>query len=232
MKLAVMQPYFMPYLGYFQLARSCDHFVFLDDVAFIKQGFINRNRILLDGQPFTFSLPVSNISSFRRINEHWFTGQFDTLFGQLRQAYRRAPFFAPVSALIETLCSDGELNVARKAAASVLSVFDYLGLPLAHSFASRFPAGEARNQRRVLDLCARFEADRYHNSPGGRALYDASAFQAEGVQLCFVEGRFQTYAQVGGGGFVPGLSIIDVLMHNPPERVRQMLDDYLLEEAR
>src|SRR5690606_23642520 len=73
-KLGIMQPYFFPYLGYYQLARSVDHFVFLDDVSFRRGGFINRNRIMLDGQPFLFSLPVKDASSFRVINQHCFTG--------------------------------------------------------------------------------------------------------------------------------------------------------------
>lgn len=231
MKLAVMQPYFMPYLGYFQLARSCDHFVFLDDVNFIRRGFIHRNRILLAGEPFDFSLPVSQASQNRTIDQHAFTGEMEPFLAQLRHAYRRAPFFQPVFALLESVCLAPDQNVARKTAASVLAVFDYLEIALAHSFASHHPAEGSCGQRRILDLCRRFGACDYHNAPGGRALYDAQAFLAEGVRLRFVRGAFPAYPQVGAGAFVPGLSMIDILMNTPPERARQMLDDYVLEEA-
>jgi len=231
MIVAVMQPYFMPYLGYFQLARSCDHFVFLDDVNFIRRGFINRNRILLDGKPFAFSLPVIRASQNRPINRHSFTGAMELFLEQLRHAYRRAPFYGPVFRLVESLCLEPDMNVARKAAASVAAVFAYLGLPLNYSFASSHPAEGLGGECRILDICRRYDATAYHNAPGGRHLYDVAAFRAAGVCLRFVKGSFPAYGQPGAETFVPGLSIIDVLMNNAPERVSRMLDDYVLEHA-
>lgn len=229
--LAVMQPYLFPYLGYYQLAHSAGHFVFLDDVAFIKKGFINRNRILLDGQPFTFSISVADISQNRPINAHHFTGEFDTFLAQLRHAYARAPFFRAVFELMESVCLAPQLNVADKSALSVRAVFDYLQLPFSCSFASSLPAGSARGQQRILDLCRHFAADTYHNAAGGQALYDARTFADCAVRLRFLQNHFPDYAQCGGGPFVPGLSIIDVLMHNDPEQVGRMLQDYAMVEA-
>lgn len=231
MILAVMQPYLFPYLGYFQLVSSVDHFVFLDDVAFIKKGFINRNRILLNGQPFAFSVPVERISQNRRINEHYFTGEFDTFLTQLRHAYSKAPFFEPVFTLIESVCLALEQNVAKKNAASIQAVFDYLQLPFSFSLASSLPNDDAGGQQRILDLCQYFSADTYHNAAGGQALYDSEEFAACGVRLRFLQNHFPVYAQCGGGAFVPGLSIIDVLMNNAPEQVLAMLRDYDLREA-
>ncbi len=231
-----MQPYLFPYLGYYQLARSADQFVFLDDVAYIKRGFINRNRILLGGQPFTFSIPVERASQNRRINEHHFTGEFDTFLAQLRHAYRRAPFFGEVFALVEAVCRMPECNIALKNAAAIRAVFDYLQLPFSSQFASMLPHThththtQARGEQRILDLCQYFGADTYHNAAGGQALYDGRRFARQGVSLRFLRNRFAVYEQ-GVGAFVPGLSIIDVLMHNERERVCEMLRDFDVLEA-
>lgn len=220
-----MQPYLFPYLGYYQLAASVDHFVFLDDVAYIKKGFINRNRILLGGQPYAFSIAVERASQNRRIDEHRFTGTFETFLAQLRHAYHRAPFFREVFALVESVCRAPELNVAVKNATSVRAVFDYLELPLASQFASMLPSTAARGEQRILDLCRYFGANTYHNAAGGQALYDSQRFAGQGVCLRFLRNRFAEYEQ-GIGIFVPGLSIIDVLMHNERERAREMLWDF------
>ncbi len=229
--LAVMQPYLFPYLGYYQLAHSAQHFVFLDDVAFIKKGFINRNRILLDGKPFNFTLPIADISQNRPINAHHFTGDFDAFLKQIRHAYTRAPFFRSVFEMIESVCLASQLNVAEKNTLSVCAVFDYLKLPFICSSASSFPAGDARGQQRILDLCRHFAADAYHNAAGGRELYEPKAFADCAVQLRFLQNHFPSYAQCGGGPFVPGWSIIDVLMNNEPEQARLMLQSYELVEA-
>lgn len=230
MIIAVMQPYLFPYLGYFQLAGSVDHFVFLDDVAYIKKGFINRNRILLGGQPFTFSIAVERASQNRRIDEHCFTGAFDIFLQQLHHAYHRAPFFHEIFALAEAICRAPERNVAGKNAASVRAVFDYLELPFSSQFASSLPRTAARGEQRILGLCRHFGADTYHNAAGGQALYDDRRFAEQGVRLRFLRNRFAAYKQ-GVRAFVPGLSIIDVLMYNERERVCEMLRDFDLLEA-
>lgn len=226
MKLAVMQPYFFPYLGYYQLARSVDRFVFLDDVAYIKSGFINRNRILLDGQPFQFTLPVANTSQNRLINAHEYTGEFRRFLAHVRHGYGRATFFDDVYPRIEALVLDPDLNVARKNAGSLRLVFDYLGLPLADTSSSRFDPGAARGQERILLLCRQHGATAYHNPQGGQALYDAGYFASCDIHLRFMRNRFPEYAQPGTSTFHSGLSVIDVLMHVPPPVVRDMLDAY------
>jgi len=228
-KLGIMQPYFFPYLGYYQLARSVDHFVFLDDVSFRRGGFINRNRIMLDGQPFLFSLPVKDASSFRVINQHCFTGDTRKFLAQLRHAYADARCFEQAYALVEAVACDREQNVAHKCARSVTAVFDYLGLPLSHSASSQAHISGLHGEDRVLGLCAHHGATDYHNASGGRALYDADRFSQRGIALRFLRNSFPAYSQGYGPEFVPGLSIIDVLMHASPAQARQMFDAYALE---
>lgn len=230
MKIAVMQPYFFPYLAYYQLAASVDHFVFLDDVSFIRRGYINRNQILLHGKPFRFTLAVVAASQNNRIDQHRFAGEHTQFLQQLRHAYRRAPYFEQIFSLVEAICRRPEQNVARLCAASIEEVFKYLGRPFSASFASSKPS-LARGEARILDLCERFGADTYHNASGGRPLYSGDVFEEQGVRLRFVSGRFPTYPQVGQGSFVPGLSMIDVLMNNSPQAVDEMLSSGELEDA-
>lgn len=225
-----MQPYFFPYLGYFQLIASADHFVFLDDVAFIKKGFINRNRILLNGHPHAFSIAVARVSQNRRIDEHHYTGAFDPFLAKLRHAYHRAPFFEEVFTLVKAVCHEPDHNVAHKNVASVRAVFDYLGRPFSHQRSSTFPRTGARGEQRILDMCQYVGADAYHNASGGQSLYDGQCFASKGVRLRFLYNRFAPYEQ-GSEAFIPGLSIIDVLMHNERERVCEMLGDFDLLEA-
>jgi hypothetical protein len=230
MKLAVMQPYFFPYLGYYQLAAGVDRFIFLDDAAFIVRGFIHRNRLLLDGKVHRFTLPVADASQNRSIAEHVFADGFSHFLRQLRHGYGRAPYFAQVNALVEQVCHTGKGNVARVCAASIEAVFGYLGLPLSSATASTL-AVPGRGQQRILALCRHAGARAYHNLPGGRALYDAAAFDAAGIRLRFLSPSTPAYRQWRATAFVPGLSMIDVLMHTPPDAVRQMLGSAVLEDA-
>ncbi|WP_170800052.1 WbqC family protein [Stutzerimonas stutzeri] len=231
MKLAVMQPYFFPYLGYYQLAASVDHFVFLDDVSFIRRGYINRNQILLHGQPFRFSLPVIAASQNCRIDELRFKGGHSQFLQQLRHAYRRATYFEEAFSLVEAVCQRSDQNVARLCAASIEEVFKFIGRPFFSSFASSKPS-QARGEARILELCERFGADTYHNASGGRGLYNANVFKEREVRLRFIGGYFPTYTQVGQGSFAPGLSMIDVLMNNSPQAVDEMLSLGELEDAK
>ncbi|ABF12096.1 WbqC family protein [Cupriavidus metallidurans] len=226
MRLAIMQPYLFPYLGYFQLAASVDRFVVYDDVTFIKNGWINRNRILLASAPHYLTVPLAGASSSRRIDEvrtqpreRW----LGKLLEQLRHAYGRAPQYVPVSRLVEQVLSDSTDSIARLAAKSVIDTCAYLGLETTFVTTSTGYGNEAlRSEARVIDICAREHAGTYVNLPGGRALYDAGTFAAASIDLEFVDTALPAYPQFGAP-FVPGLSIIDVLMFNHVESVHAML---------
>jgi hypothetical protein len=224
-----MQPYFFPYLGTFQLAQAVDAFVFFDDVAFIKKGYIHRNSLLGPNGPQAFTVPVNDASQNRAIGEHWYAGEWKALLATLRQLYGRAPMFDAVYSLVEAVALDPDENVARKNAMGFVRVFEYLGLQRDWSFASRhaLPA-ELRGQERILALCEREVATVYVNAAGGRALYAPEAFVSAGIQLRFLAGEPQPYDQ-GREGFVPNLSMIDLLMHCEPPAVRERLQQFRLE---
>jgi hypothetical protein len=231
MKLALMQPYFFPYIGYYQLTASVDEFVFYDDANFIKQGYVNRNAILLNRQRFDFSLPVASVSSFRTIAQHDYVGKFEVFLKQLRSAYVKAPYFDAVYPLVEAVVTDQDLCVARKNGRSITAVFDYLGIAKSFSFSSELTiADDCRSEARVIEVCRLKGADRYHNSIGGKSLYSAAHFKAAGIDLKFTRPVPSEYAQ-GSAKFVPYLSMIDPLMWCPPEQVADMLNSWVLESG-
>jgi hypothetical protein len=226
MKLALMQPYFFPYIGYFTLVGAVDRFVFYDDVQYIKNGWINRNRVLIAGKPAYITVPLLNASASSRIDEvviapqgHWKRKMLESL----RHAYGNAPCFDPVHELVRSVLVPDVQRICELAKASVYAVARYLevGAEFVHS-SSGYANRDLRGVGRVLDICRREGASEYVNLPGGRDLYDAAEFAAAGVHLRFVDAPATAYRQFGEP-FQPNLSIIDVLMHNRPAQVRTML---------
>lgn len=223
-----MQPYIFPYLGYYQLAYDAETYVFLDDVTFIKQGFINRNSIILQGKRHNFSLPVLDISSNRNICDHQYIADLSKVFKLIQSAYRKAPFFTVVMPLIESVLLHEDQNVARKNARSVTTVFEYLGLKRNFLFSSAIEtAAESKGQTRILALCHSLGVSHYRNAIGGRVLYDTAAFEAEGINLRFIDSTFPPYNQ-GTKEFISHLSIIDILMNCDKSEILEQLASYSL----
>lgn len=226
MKLAIMQPYLFPYVGYFQLARLVDRFIFYDDVNFMKGGWINRNRLLIAGRTSWFTLPLQGASPYCKINEIR-VQPGDTwrrkLLASVRHSYSKAPYFEPTYALLARVLESSESSLAKLARDSVTQVADYLGLNTEFvSAAGRYDNTTLRGSNRVLDICCREGATEYYNLPGGRLLYSTEAFSEQGVELRFVQPRLAEYRQFRTP-FEPGLSILDVLMFNDAISTRRLL---------
>lgn len=232
--LAVMQPYIFPYIGYFQLIEAADKFIFYDDVDYILGGWINRNRILLNGKPFLFTVPLRKASTNKLIKdtETVADARFVKKFGkQLKSAYAAAPNYAAVSErVIDVIAGQAGSSIAEMAAASVKTVYDYLGLSFNGAFSSDlFPDlyGTERADR-LIAMCKRENASHYVNPRGGVELYSKDYFADCGVALQFLQADLNAYDQKTAA-FVPGLSIIDVLMYNHPDRVVEMIRSYHLQ---
>lgn len=228
MKGAIMQPYFFPYIGYYQLAYEVEKFVFLDDVNYIKKGYINRNSILLNGARHEFSVPVSKISQNRTINCHEYTGDFSGFLKLIGQNYKKAPYFDAVMPVIEEVALDLDNNVARKNAKSVKMVFEYLDVSRDFCFSSDMRLQEIhKGQDRILALCNEIGIRKYRNAIGGQNLYAQEEFSSAGIELKFIQSNIRPYSQ-GKHEFVSHLSIIDVLMHCDKENIVSMLSEYSL----
>jgi hypothetical protein len=226
-----MQPYLFPYIGYFQLLSSVDKFVVYDDVSFIKQGWINRNNILLNGQAFLFTVPLLNASSNTLIKDTAVSNKVpwgNKLLRTIEQAYRKAPQYVPVAELISKVVSGNSETIGELATASIKAVAAYLDidteiLPGSSGFENKHLSGEAR----VIDICKQEKATRYHNPIGGKELYSKAAFEASGIELRFVKSSAISYSQYKEP-FVPWLSIIDVLMFNDVAMVNKLIRNFEL----
>ncbi|MFJ2988288.1 WbqC family protein [Collimonas sp. NPDC087041] len=226
MKLALMQPYLFPYIGYFQLVAAADKFVFYDDVNFIKNGWINRNRLMLDGDIRYITVPLAGASPAKKINEvlmqpreRWLR----KLLESIRHAYAKAPHYQRVSELIHEILHVDATHVSQIASRGVIEISRYLDLGTTFAMTSTvYRNSELRGAQRVLDICAQERASTYLNLPGGRALYDAEEFAAAGIDLSYIEPNLGPYPQFGKR-FHPGLSIIDVLMFNSVDQIKAML---------
>lgn len=226
MKLAAMQPYLFPYLGYFQLIHAVDAFVIYDDINYIVRGWINRNRILVDGKAGRITLETRGASPNKPINEVGVGGNAQKLLKTIRQSYARAPQFPTVFPLVEAILMNEERNLARFITNGIEVLCAYLGLAPKLYLSSALDKSQVTGgQARVLELCRVLGASHYINPPGGRHLYDHEDFTAQGVELSFIEPGLRPYRQFGGE-FVPRLSIIDVMMLNDRERCGEMLRDY------
>lgn len=226
MKIGIMQPYFLPYIGYWQLMGAVDRYVILDDVNYIKRGWINRNRILLNGKDHLFTLPLVKADAFRHINENTLDEIPSALRKTVDLAYRRAPHYAEVVPLVDELLGYGERNLAKFVGHSIRRVADYLGVRPEFCYASEIEHDPSlRAQDMILDIVKRLGGDVYYNAIGGQELYDRVRFAAEGVSLGFVKPTLRPYAQFGNE-FIPGLSILDVMMFCDRRQLREQLGSF------
>lgn len=233
MKLSVMQPYLFPYIGYFQLIQATDKFIVYDDVSFIKQGWINRNRILANGKAHLFTVPLSGASSFKpihdtRINVSEFSSWRNKFVKSLDQSYLHAPQYKYVKPLVLDVLDGSPEFIVDIAVKSVKSVCSFLEIPTAIENSSRiYGNNDLRSQARIIDICHKEAASGYVNAIGGMGLYSFDDFADRGVELAFIKPREVVYDQQVQP-FVPWLSIIDVLMFNSAGDIRQFLNSYEL----
>jgi hypothetical protein len=228
MKLAIMQPYFFPYIGYFQLIESVDVFIIYDNIKYTKKGWINRNRILRDGADSVFTVPLRKDSDLLDVRNRVLADDFDRgkLANQLREAYRRAPHFQEAFPVVEKAVMSPVRNLFEYIHGSVLEVCRYLGIGARILPSSTIDVDvdvTLKGDQRVLALCKATGASVYVNAIGGQKLYSREEFSVRGVELKFLRSHAFTYPQFGDA-FVPWLSIIDVMMFNPVSRIRKFLE--------
>lgn len=229
MKLGIMQPYFVPYIGYWQLINAVDKYVVYDDVNFIKGGWINRNRILVNGQIQFFNIPMLGASSFKLISEIGVNNNPKLINKNLRtieNAYKKAPYYQSVFPLIQKILECGKENIADYVFFSLQSICDYLNIKTELILSSSLKKDcNLKGKEKVLSICNLLSATEYYNAIGGQELYAFSEFKENGIQLKFLETKNIEYKQFGEE-FQPNLSIIDVLMFNTQGQIKSMLNQY------
>jgi hypothetical protein len=227
MKLAVMQPYFLPYVGYFQLIAAVDRFVIYDDVSFIKGGWINRNRLLLNGKPQLFSIPLSNGSSGVAIRDVKVAGNFpkwrSKFFNTLSHAYKKAPNYQEISAMLERWLRPDTKTISEINKLSLIEISNWLGISTEIiTSSSVYDNTHLERRERLVDICKREDAHVYINGSGGRFLYDKAWFMKHGIELHFLDSTIHEYPQ-STTPFVPNLSVLDLMMNVPSQIASQVI---------
>jgi len=216
MKLAIMQPYFFPYIGYFQLIAAVDRFIVYDNIKYTKKGWFNRNRILKNGRDILFSLPLKSDSDFLDVRDRELAADFkmNKLLNQIKGSYQLAPYFKQVFPLVEHIMQYGNFNLFRFLHNSIVKTCEYLRIDTEIEISSDIQiAHTLKNQDKVIALCKKSGASIYINAIGGLDLYSKKDFHAKGIELKFIKPMPFEYKQFDNE-FVPWLSIIDVLMFN------------------
>ena len=231
MKVGIMQPYFFPYIAYWQLMNAVDRYVIYDDVNYISRGWINRNRILVNGQAQHFTLRISKASQNKRINEMCLADDRkarENLLNTVRHAYKKAPEFDRVYPLIERILTMCENDLTRFLKTQLIWIAEYLGIDTEFVLSSELEKDNSlRGEEKILQICKLLGAETYVNAIGGQELYSKERFREENISLRFLKTDEIEYAQFKNE-FVPNLSIIDVMMFNEKPRLREMLGRYEL----
>jgi hypothetical protein len=217
-----MQPYFLPYIGYYQLIGAVDMFVVYDNIKHTKKGWINRNRMLRNGQDVMFSLPLKKDSDSLDVVQRELAADFDRtkLLNQFKGAYWRAPYFEPTFVLLERIVHCEDNNLFRYIHHSLVKTCAYLGISTDIGRSSGIDIDHnLKSQDKVHALCKATKADTYINAVGGTELYSRYGFKACNIELKFIKAKPFDYPQFGAP-FVPLLSIVDVLMFNPLDTVK------------
>lgn len=231
MKIGIMQPYFVPYIGYFQLINAVDKYVIYDDVHYIKGGWINRNRILINGMPSYFNVPLIGASPNKLINEIEVSNQ-DVLIQKnlraLERAYRKAPYFDDVYSLMEDILKCGKTNLAEYLAYSIRKICEFLDITTELIVSSTMDKDNSlKGKEKVVHICHKLGGTEYYNAIGGQELYSFDYFRENNLKLSFVKTDKIEYKQFNNE-FQPYLSIIDVMMFNSKEEVKKILNMYTL----
>jgi len=233
MKLAIMQPYFFPYIGYWQLMNAVDKFVVYDNIQYTKGGWIRRNRILLNNSDKLISLPIKNDSDFldirdRFISENFYTKEKNKIKNLIKESYRKAPYYEVVKPLIGKILDQNENNLFRFLYNSIIFLKEYLNINTEIIISSSIDMDHSlKNKDRVIEICKKLNADHYINPIGGTKLYNKEEFARHNIKLNFLKTGDIKYQQFGDE-FIPNLSIIDVMMFNSREKIQEMLEQYNL----
>jgi hypothetical protein len=231
-KTAIMQPYFLPYIGYWQLVNCVDEFVVYDNIEFTKKGWFNRNRILENGRDRLFTLPVKKDSDYLSVNKRYLSDDSDKEIKRtlriIESNYKKAPYFLKAYPIIEECFLFSDKNLFEYIFSSLKTICNYLDIKTPLIVSSKIPIDHSlKAEKKVMAICKQLKTTTYVNAIGGKELYDKKEFEDNGLDLKFIKSSDVNYKQLNKQ-FVPWLSIIDVMMFNDRDEIRQILEQYEL----
>ena len=228
MRLGIMQPYFMPYIGYYQLIKAVDLYVVFDDVNYIKRGWSARNNILINGQKHLFHVDVQNGSQNSLYCDVVVIDDFVKLRKTIEMNYKRAPYFVQTMSILDEIFSYSDRRFNYFIMHSLQQVLSFLDVDTKLVLSSTIQKDkQLKGKDKILDICRILNADVYINAIGGQELYDEKDFKNKGIELKFLRPQLMPYPQFSKE-FVPLLSMVDVMMFNSVRDIVKMLDNYEL----
>jgi len=230
MKIGIMQPYFFPYIGYFQLMNAVDEFVVYDNIEFTKKGWINRNRILANGKDSFITLPLKNDSDYLDVRDRYLANGWNServkMLNRIKESYRKSKQFDSVYPVIEKCILFDEFNLFNFILNSLNPIREYLEIQTDLIISSSIPVDYAlKAEKKVIAICKARNANAYVNPIGGIQLYKKDEFKNQGINLHFLKTNDFEYKQFNDE-FVPWLSIIDVMMFNAKEKIKEYLNSF------
>lgn len=232
MKVGIMQPYIFPYIGYWQLLNAVDKFVIYDNIQFTKNGWVRRNRILLNGNDKLFTLPIKKDSDYLDIRDRYLADTFpkerEKLLSQIKMGYKKAPYFNDVYPILEECINYDNNNLFEYIYHSIVRISTYLKINTELIISSDIEMNHSlKNKDRVIETCKTLGSSTYINPVGGIELYDKEYFSNNDIDLKLIKTQNFEYEQYNNQ-FIPNLSIIDVLMFNSNDEVKKLLGKYEL----
>jgi len=232
MTLAIMQPYLFPYIGYWQLINAVDTFMIYDNIQFSKKGWFHRNNILLNGKKTLFSIPLKKDSDSLDVVNRFISNdaykEINKIIRQIENAYKKAPYFKDVFPMVKEILQNDERNLFKYIYNAVVKICDYLEIDTKIIISSEINIDHTlKSQDKVIALNTALHATKYINPIGGTELYKFEEFQKENIELCFLESEVPEYKQFNDE-FIPYLSIIDIMMFNSKDEIKEILKKYKL----
>lgn len=236
MKLGIMQPYFFPYLGYFSLIKLTDKWVVFDTVQYKKRAWINRNKILSEAKSGISYITVPVIKQTRDMlikdtlidnSQKW----KEKIYGQIAYYKKKAPFFDQTKVILEKILNHDTNEISQLNIMGLKLICEYLNIEFNYFLFSENSMGISQVNEPdewALEISNHLGARTYINPPGGKSFFDKKKYDEMGIELKFLRQSLKPY-RMFNGEFIPGLSIIDIMMFNSPEDINKMLDDYELE---
>lgn len=230
MNIAIMQPYLFPYIGYWQLIDAVDTFVIYDNIQFSKKGWFHRNNILLNGEKILFTIPIKKDSDFLDVKDRYLAEnsekKIQKILMQIKNSYKKAPYFNAVFPIIENIILNKEKNLFRYIYYSIKKICKYLDINTTIIISSSMNIDHnLKSQDKVIAINKKLKSKKYINPIGGINLYNNTQFEDEGIELLFLESKVPIYKQFDKE-YIPYLSIIDIMMFNKKEEIKDMLNKY------
>ena len=224
-----MQPYFLPYIGYFQLINTVDKYVLYDNIQYTKKGWINRNKFLQNNKELYFTIPLQKDSDYLNICKRNISDSFKRkkLIDKINFSYSKSPYFSEVYPIVVSIINYQNNNLFEYLYNSIIEICNYLNIDylkiivsskvsIDHSF---------KSENKVIKICKKLECTNYINPIGGIDLYNNNNFRDNNIKLSFLKAKDISYDQFNSK-FVPSLSILDVMMFNSKDVVKSFLNQY------